>query len=155
VVATLPELCAAVTRVDPAASLLCHRDLHPENVLTNRDGLVVVDWDNFGAADPGRELAQMLFDWFCDGPVTDLDAMASLYRSYKEEGGPGRITTPADFTMLVATRLNFLILQARIALDPRCDTRDREWAEREVEEMLPLVPTPRQLADVLSLVGGR
>jgi hypothetical protein len=57
--------------------------------------------------------------------------------------------------MLLATRLNFLALITSIALDPRSAERDREWAEREIEEMLPLVPTPRQLADVLSLVGGR
>src|SRR6185369_15121898 len=49
VVATLPELCAAVTPVDPAGLILCHRDLHPENVLADDSGLVIIDWDNFGA----------------------------------------------------------------------------------------------------------
>ena len=154
-VATLPELCAAVAPVDPAALIMCHRDLHPENILADHSGrLVVVDWDNFGAAEPGRELAGVFFDWYCDGDA-DLEAMASLYRAYVDEGGPGRITGPADFTMLLATRLNFLLLQARIALDPRSGAREREWAEHEIDEMLRLLPTPRQLADVLSLVGGR
>ena len=151
VVATLPELCAAVTPVDPAGLILCHRDLHPENVLADDRGLVVIDWDNFGAAMPGRELAQMLFDWYPD----DLDAMGRLYRAYVAEGGPGRITGPADFTMLLAARLNFLSLITWTALDRRSGERERAWAEREIAEMLPLVPTPRQLADVLSLVGGR
>ena len=32
-VAQLPELCAAVGPADPATLILCHRDLHPENVL--------------------------------------------------------------------------------------------------------------------------
>jgi Ser/Thr protein kinase RdoA (MazF antagonist) len=150
--AIVPELYAMVEPTDLAQLIVCHRDLHPENVHSDHNGgLVVVDWDNVGPAMPSRELAHLLFDWFAD----DLDAMAQLYRAYTAEGGPGRITGPADFTMLIATRLNFVSLQAHIAADPRSAPRDREWAEREVEEMLPLVPTPRQLADVLSLVGGR
>ena len=73
---TLPELCAAVAPADPAGLIVCHRDLHPENVLADAAGaLVVVDWDNLGPAAPGRELARALFDWFCDGPTTDLDAV--------------------------------------------------------------------------------
>jgi hypothetical protein len=36
---------------------------------------VVVDWDNLEPAAPGREVARARFDWFCDGPTADLDAM--------------------------------------------------------------------------------
>ena len=67
------------------------------------------------------------------------------------EGGPGRITEPADFSMLLACRLNFLLVQARVALDPRAEPRHREWAEREIDEALTILPTPRQLADVLAV----
>ena len=86
--------------------------------------------------------------------------MRAMYEAYVREGGPGRITEPADFTMLLATRLNFLLLQTRIALDPRAEQRHRDWAEREIDEALHILPTPRQLADVLELtrhpliVGG-
>jgi Ser/Thr protein kinase RdoA (MazF antagonist) len=150
--ATLPELCAAVTPADPVGLIICHRDLHPENVLADPTGaLVVVDWDNLGPADPGRELAQALFNWFCDSPGADLDAMRGMYEAYLHEGGPGRITGPADFTMLLACRLNFLLVQAGVALDPRAEPRHREWAEREIDEGLRILPTPRQLADVLGL----
>jgi Ser/Thr protein kinase RdoA (MazF antagonist) len=150
-VATLPELCAVVTPVDPAGLIVCHRDLHPENILAGPDGaLVVVDWDNLGPAAPERELAKVLFDWFCDGPA-DLPAMGGLYEAYVRAGGPGRITRPADFTMLVASRLNFLLRQTGIALDPRAEARHREWAEREIDEALRILPTPGQLAEVLEL----
>jgi hypothetical protein len=44
--------------------------------------------------------------------------------------------------MLIATRLNFLSLITWTALDRRSGERERAWAEREIEEMLPLVPTP-------------
>lgn len=149
---TLPELCAAVVPVDPAGLIVCHRDLHPENVLADPSGaLVVVDWDNLGPASPGRELAQALFDWFCDGPTFDLEAMWGMYEAYVREGGPGRITDPADFSMLIASRLNFLLLQANIAIDPQTERRHRDWAEREIDEALRILPTPQQLADVLEL----
>jgi Ser/Thr protein kinase RdoA (MazF antagonist) len=152
--AVLPELGAAVAPADPAGMILCHRDLHPENVLADPAGdLVVVDWDNLGPATPGRELARALFDWFCDGPAADLAAMRGMHEAYVREGGPGRVTEPADFTMLVASRLNFLRVQARVALDPRAEPRHREWAEREIDEALRILPTPRQLTDVLELVA--
>lgn len=153
---TLPELCAAVAPADPAGLIVCHRDLHPENVLADPAGaLVVVDWDNLGPAAPGRELAQALFDWFCDRSAADLDAVRGMYEAYVREGGPGRITELADFSMLLASRLNFLLVQARVAIDPRTERRHREWAEREIDEALHILPTPRQLADVLELTRAR
>ncbi|MBE1584125.1 phosphotransferase enzyme family protein [Nonomuraea angiospora] len=155
-VATLPELCAAVAPADPAELIVCHRDLHPENVLADPSGaLVVVDWDNLGPAVPGRELARALFDWFCDGPDADLDAMRAMYEAYVREDGPGRIRQAADFSMLLAGRLNFLLAQTRVALDPGAERRHREWAEREIDEALRILPTPRQLADVLALTASR
>ncbi|MGN9837286.1 phosphotransferase enzyme family protein [Nonomuraea sp. H19] len=153
--ATLPELCAAIAPADRAGLIVCHRDLHPENVLAEPAGaLVVVDWDNLGPAAPGRELARALFDWFCDGSA-DLDAVREMYAAYVDAGGPGRITEPADFSMLIASRLNFLLVQARVALDPRAERRHREWAEHEIDEALRILPTPRQLADVLALTRAR
>ena len=149
---TLPELCAAVAPADPARLIVCHRDLHPENVLVDPHGaLVVVDWDNLGPAEPGRELARAMFDWFIDRTTADLEAVRAMYDAYVLEGGPGRITEPSDFTMLVASRLNFLLVQARVAADPAAEPRHREWAEREIDEALQILPTARQLADVLDL----
>jgi Ser/Thr protein kinase RdoA (MazF antagonist) len=155
-VSTLPELCAAVGPADPAGLVVCHRDLHPENVLADPNGaLVVLDWADLGPAAPGRELARALFDWFCDGPAADLDAMRDMYDGYVREGGPGRVTEPADFSMLLACRLNFLLAQTRVATDPEAEPRHREWAEREIDEALRILPTPHQLADVLELTRAR
>ena len=50
-----------------------------------------------------------------------------------------------------AHRLNFLLDQARLALDPRTEPGHRERAEREIDELLRIMPTPRQLADVLAV----
>jgi hypothetical protein len=71
-----------------------------------------------------------------------------MYGAYLREGGPGRITEPADFSMLLACRLNFLLIQAGVAIDPRTEPRHRDWAEREIGEALRILPPPRQLADV-------
>jgi Ser/Thr protein kinase RdoA (MazF antagonist) len=152
---TLPELSGAVTPADPAALVVCHRDLHPENVLADPAGaLVVIDWDDLGPATPARELARALFDWFVDRSTTDLDAVRRMYEAYVAGGGPGRVTEPADFSMLLASRLNFLLAQTRIALDPQAEPRHRRWAEREIDEALHILPTPRQLAAVLELTRG-
>ena len=97
-----------------------------------------------------RELARAIFDWFCDEASTDLHAVRAMVESYLSEGGPGRITEPADFSMLLAHRLNFLLDQARLALDPLTEPRHREWAEREIDELPRIMPTPHQLADVLA-----
>jgi Ser/Thr protein kinase RdoA (MazF antagonist) len=148
----LPQLCAAVAPVDPARLLLCHRDLHPENVFVGPDDvLVVVDWDDLGPADPGRELARALFDWWCDEATTDIEAVYVMTESYLREGGPGRITGPADFSMLLAARLNFLLSQAHLALDPETERAQQDWAQREIDAMLHLMPTPHQLAEVLAV----
>lgn len=145
------DLAEFVAPADPDLMVLCHRDLHPENVYTDASaGLIVVDWDLLGPAMASRELARALFDWYSD-PAPDIPAMRALYYAYIEEGGPGRLARPEDFSMLIATRLNFLNRQREIARDPRSDGRNREWAEREIAEGLRIMPTPGQLAAVLAM----
>jgi Ser/Thr protein kinase RdoA (MazF antagonist) len=149
---TLPQLCAAVAPARAGELVMCHRDLHPDNVLADAGGdLVVVDWDNLGPATTDRELARVLFDWFCDHGAVDLDAVRATVEAYVDAGGPGRITGPADFTMLLASRLNFLLGQLSVALAPGVEQRQRDWAEREIDEALRMLPTPAQLAGVLTV----
>lgn len=139
----------SVTQADPSRTLLCHRDLHPENVFVDQSGaLVAVDWDDFGPAEPGQELGRALFDWFYTDGETNLDAVRAMVDAYRADDGPGGVV---DFTMLVAHRLNFLLSQARIALDPRSEPRRRAWAEQEVEMMLGLMPSAEQLGEVLAI----
>jgi aminoglycoside phosphotransferase (APT) family kinase protein len=135
--------------------VMCHRDLHPENVLVDAaDGeLVVVDWDNLGPAEPGRELARVLFDWFVENDDADLGAIRRTHRSYVDNSGPGRIEDVSAFGMLIASRLNFLRLQVGVAVDAAAEQRHRDWAEREIEEALGILPTPRLLRAVLEVVA--
>jgi Ser/Thr protein kinase RdoA (MazF antagonist) len=147
---TLTPLCAAVAPVDPAKLVVCHRDLHPENVFTGPGGaLVVVDWDDLGPAESAQELTKALVEWFWDGHTLDVHGARTAFRWYVREGGPGSVAEPRDFSLLLATRLNFLLSQAVVAIDDNAERRHRDWAELEVDRGLQLLPTERVLAEVL------
>jgi Ser/Thr protein kinase RdoA (MazF antagonist) len=146
-----PRLCATVRPADPNRLVICHRDLHPENVHVDPAGtLIVVDWDDMGPAEPGQELARVLVDWCCDDASTDRDAVRAIVGAYRDAGGPGVVTELADFSMLVASRLNFVLGVVRLALDPQAQPRHREWAEHEADGALHLIPTHAQVSDVLA-----
>jgi Ser/Thr protein kinase RdoA (MazF antagonist) len=151
--ATLPDLVGIVRPIDPHRLFGCHRDLHPGNVLADESGrLVVLDADDVGPADPARELARALFDWWSD-PAFDLDAILETVRGYRDAGGPAATLRPADFTMLVATRLNFLLGQLRVAADQSADPDDRAWAEQEIDESLRIMPTRAQIDAVVAALA--
>jgi Ser/Thr protein kinase RdoA (MazF antagonist) len=150
----LPVLHALLSSADPAKMRTCHRDLHPGNVLADEAGeLVVVDWADFGPAEPARELARTLVACFHDGDP-DVASMRRAYQSYVLAGGPARLRSAADFTMLIATQLNFLNRQVRVALDPAALARDRNWAELEIDEGLRILATPDLLAAVLEALDA-
>jgi len=96
----LPEVLAAealLVETDPVQ--VCHRDLWADNVLRTPDeGLVVLDWENSGPGDPAGELGVVLFE-FGQG---DDGRMRELFASYVDAGGPARLRTPGDLTMLIA-----------------------------------------------------
>jgi Ser/Thr protein kinase RdoA (MazF antagonist) len=151
----LPELTSLCVPADPACMVVCHRDLHPENVLVDPDGgLVVLDWDNLGPADPARELARTVMDWFYVDDRLDADALRATLSTYVAAGGPARLPDPAVFGLLVASRLNFLRGQLRVALDPDATADDRAWATREIEEAVVILPTPAVLAEVLAIAAS-
>ena len=95
----VPDVLAAeALLVETEAVQVCHRDLWADNVLrTPDDGLVVLDWENSGPADPAGELGMVLFEFGHDD-----DRMRELFASYVDAGGPARLRTPGDLTMLIA-----------------------------------------------------
>ncbi|MFN8518853.1 MAG: aminoglycoside phosphotransferase family protein [Chloroflexota bacterium] len=150
----VPGLLDIVRPVDPARLVLCHRDLHPGNVLLDETGgLVVLDPDDVGPADPVRELGRALFDFWSD-PTPDLELMDAAYRAYVVAGGPARLRRPGDLTMLVAQRLNFLARQVEVALDPTASADDRAWADQEIDEALRILPTRAQVDEVLGALAA-
>lgn len=152
--ASLPGLVGLVEPSDPARLVLCHRDLHPGNVVVDgQGGLVVLDQDDLGPADPARELARAMFDWWSD-PRPHIEAIRTMYEAYITSGGPARVREPADLTMLVATRLNFLLRQLHVSTDRATSDGDRAWADQEIDESLRILPTVEQVAEVLAALGA-
>lgn len=82
------------------AAQTCHRDLWADNLRRTTAGApCVIDWDNAGEADPNQELAMVLFEFASDDPRR----APALIESYVEAGGPGRVSSRADFSMTIAT----------------------------------------------------
>lgn len=152
--ARLARTSAAVVPVTPERLLMCHRDLHPQNVFTDEFGTVtIVDCEDLGPAEPGRELARMAFDWFCDGSL-DVDAVRAFLAAYYAAGGPGRIAEVADFSMLLASRWNFLVEQALLVLDPQTHPGHRARAQDEIEGFVRIMPTDDHLDIALTVARG-
>jgi Ser/Thr protein kinase RdoA (MazF antagonist) len=82
----------------------CHRDLWADNILlTPTGGICVIDWENFGLADPAQELPMAMID-FAFG---DQRRIAELYVSYLDAGGPARLNGFGSFTMVIAQFSHF------------------------------------------------
>ena len=99
-IALLDDLVAVESVIEPHETpIVCHRDLWADNVLGRADGEVcVIDFENFGPADPGQELAMVLYEFGKD----DASRTRRLHESYRDAGGPGRVTRRGHFSMLVA-----------------------------------------------------
>jgi Ser/Thr protein kinase RdoA (MazF antagonist) len=131
--------------VEPVDRMLCHRDLFADNVRVVPDGgLVVIDWDNCGAASADQELGMVLLEF-----GVDEDRVTRLYDSYCAAGGPGRVTVVSDLTMAAATVGHIGELACRQWLEAT-DEAARSRAVARVEEFL----TEPWTLDVLERVVG-
>jgi aminoglycoside phosphotransferase (APT) family kinase protein len=134
-----------VTPSDRADLVTSHLDLQPQNVLVGRDGPVLLDWDNAGSAAAERELARALFVW-SGGNAGDVEAGVRVARAYRSAGGHAVVQGPQSFSMLFATALNYIRVQAECAIDPEVTAEQREFASGQVVTFLGRVPDPAVVA---------
>ncbi len=152
-------LAALAGLVTPAARdqlVTCHRDLHPDNVLVDGSGnLVLLDWDDAGPACPDRELAALLAFWHIhdDGQADDA-AIERTLAAYHAAGGPGRLHDEQSFGMYIAGRLNFLQSQASVALDAAAGPEDRQYASDEVSDTLARLPALPLISHLISVAAA-
>lgn len=134
----------------PRALQTCHRDLFADNVLRTPAGsLCVIDWENCGLADPGQELGLVLFDYGCGR----ADRVRDLYAAYVDAGGPGRITTPSDFSMIIAQLGHIGEISCRRWLDPsRAEEKERNAGR--VDEFLTTPITLSMIDEMLDAISG-
>jgi Ser/Thr protein kinase RdoA (MazF antagonist) len=150
----LRELSTLVTPQAGEPLITCHRDLHPDNVLADGSGeLVLLDWDDVGPASPGRELAYLLVAWHVHDGKPDATAVRSTLAAYQAAGGPGRIRDMQSFGMLIACMLNFLQSQAGVALNPNAAAGHRQHADDEISDTLARLPTPGLIARLIDLAA--
>lgn len=138
------ELARHVSPSSPADLVTSHLDLRPQNVLVGRAGPVLLDWDNAGPVSADRELARALHVW-CGGDHVDADAAQRLVRAYRDAGGPAVVKSADAFSMLFATDLNYVHVQAACAVDPAVTGEQREFGSREA------VATLRSLPDLTAV----
>ncbi|KOG36105.1 phosphotransferase enzyme family protein [Streptomyces resistomycificus] len=121
---------------DPVTS---HLDMRPQNVLVGPAGPVLLDWDNAGPVSAERELARAVYVW-AGGNHFDADRARRLVRAYRDAGGPGAVKGPDSFSMLFATDLNYVRVQAECALDPTVTQAQRRFASDQVVAALRGLP---------------
>ncbi|HZA71784.1 MAG TPA: phosphotransferase [Propionibacteriaceae bacterium] len=128
------ELLALESLLTPMIPVqTCHLDLWFDNLRATPSGaLCLLDWDNCGPGDPSREVAMVLFDFARTSP----ERIATLYAAYREAGGPGRVRTPSDFSLLIAQLGHIGAMQMRRWLDPATSDTERAYALRGIEEFL-------------------
>ncbi|WP_128380541.1 aminoglycoside phosphotransferase family protein [Streptomyces cavernae] len=135
------ELAHHVTPSAPGDVVMSHLDVQPQNVLVGPAGPVLLDWDNAGPISAERELARAVYVW-SGGNRFRADSARRLVRAYRSAGGHAVIKGLESFSMLFATALNYVYVQAECAVDPAVTDVQREFASHQVVSSLRSFPDP-------------
>jgi hypothetical protein len=135
----------------PSSTLrTCHRDLWSDNLRpTATGGLCVIDWENCGMADPGQEIAGVVFEF----GYRDRERAREVYRSYRTAGGPGTMRTRADFSMTIAQIGHITEAACRIWLSPETPESERTRQQARFAEGVNHPLTVDVIDEILDAVG--
>ena len=136
---TAVELARHVSPSSPGDVVTSHLDMRPQNVLVGPAGPVLLDWDNAGPVSAERELARAVYVW-SGGNRFDADTARRLVRAYRNAGGRAVVKSLDSFSMLFATDLNYVYVQADCAVDPAVTAEQRAFASRETVAALRRLP---------------
>ena len=153
VATTAAELGHHVSASAPGDVVTSHLDLRPQNVLVGPGGPVLLDWDNAGPVSAERELARALYVW-SGGNGFDAGAARRLVRAYREAGGRAVVKGVDAFSMLFATDLNYVRVQAACAVDPTVTAEQRDFGGREAVAKLRSLPDPGAVARLAEAVAA-
>jgi aminoglycoside phosphotransferase (APT) family kinase protein len=144
------ELVALAALVEPPTALqTCHRDLWADNVRATTGGaLCVLDWENFGLADPSQELCLVLFEFGAGDPMRT----GAIYDAYREADGPGRLAGRGTFSMLIAQLGHIGEAGCTQWLAAEASSPERERAQGWVAEFLSQPLTRRAIDRILDAV---
>jgi Ser/Thr protein kinase RdoA (MazF antagonist) len=149
----LPELIAvdaAVAPPEPGLLRTCHRDLNTENVLRAAGGgVIVLDWENSGPAQPERELAAIVSDLAADASP---QAARAAYAAYRAAAGPARLSSPADFATAIAVQGHLLQFYGRRALDRAESAENRARSRKRLNQILTQPLTRSRIDHLLGLL---
>ncbi|QNP72019.1 aminoglycoside phosphotransferase family protein [Streptomyces roseirectus] len=135
----VPELSVWVGPSSDADLVMSHCDLQPQNVLVGPAGPVLLDWDNAGPLSAEQELARALFVW-SGGNEPDTGRTRRIVRAYRAAGGPGVIRGPRSFSMLFATAVNYVRVQADCAVEPTVTEEQRVFGARQAVACMRTIP---------------
>jgi aminoglycoside phosphotransferase (APT) family kinase protein len=133
------ELAQYVSPTVPGDVVTSHLDVQPQNVLVGPDGPVLLDWDNAGPISAERELARVVYVW-SGGNQFRADSARRLVRAYLDAGGRAVIKSLDSFSVLFATTLNYVHVQAECAVDPDVTAAQRAFASDQVVACLRSLP---------------
>ncbi|MFD9438275.1 phosphotransferase enzyme family protein [Streptomyces sp. NPDC060006] len=150
---TAAELTRRVTSSDAADLVISHLDLQPQNVLVGTNGPVLLDWDNAGPVSAERELARAVYVWSGRNQANP-DSARRLVRAYRSAGGRAAVEGPQSFSMLFATELNYVRVQAECAIDPTVTAAQREFASGQVVACLRSLPDLAAVSRLAAAVKG-
>jgi hypothetical protein len=110
----------------------------------------VIDWDNCGLADPGQELAGVLFEF----GYGDADRARALYGEYRRCAGPGRIEQRGDFSMTIAQLGHINQISCLAWLDPAKPDEERARQASRFNESVEMPLTVAVIDELLEAVAG-
>jgi Ser/Thr protein kinase RdoA (MazF antagonist) len=146
----LVDLRTLGAEASPPPPVLCHNVMGPNRVRLGRAGrLIVFDWEHAGGQPPSWELSDALLHWAGGlGEPQNVVGARAMADGYRDVAGNLPQLSLGTFRGAVTGWLNYAYDQVNLALNGG-DADDREFAARDVPDLLAHPPTSTKLQRLL------